>query len=300
MEPIVLCVLPIKRNMGNSRVGQTVMHKELICKLAEFGFTENQAKVYLCIAQSGKTYVTKISKYILLHRQDIYKLLPKLEKMELITRTLDKPVMIEALPIEKALERLINKEKETNDKRIAQLQRNLSEIAKEINQQPKIAKETRFTLLTTNVALRNRINITLTAKPTVFRVVSSTENLKGQVGQFYMKFFQMLALNKTKIQLLLVGAESSVELARAIDKIAPKDCYFSARAIEKCASRDYLVVDSCEAWIATQQKMSDEYPSILWTNDLNIIETYLECFKEAWRNPKAIELWKNEDILGIA
>ncbi len=286
--------------MGNSRVGQTVMHKELIRKLAEFGFTVNQAKVYLCIVQSGKTYVSHISKSTLLHRQDIYKLLPKLEKMELITRTIDNPVMIEALPVEKALERLINKEKEANDKRIAQLQRNLRDIAEEINQQPKIAKETRFTLLTTNVALRNRINITLNAKPAVFKVVSSTENLKGQVGQFYKKFFQMLADNKTEIQLLLVGAENSAELRKIMDKIAPKVGCFTAKAIAKCASRDYLVVDNCEVWIATQMKMSDEYPSILWTNDLNIIETYADCFKEAWFNSKTEKLLKEADIPGIA
>jgi DNA-binding MarR family transcriptional regulator len=285
--------------MGNSRVGQAVMHKELVRKLAEFGFTVNQAKVYLCIVQSGKTYVSQISKCTLLHRQDIYKLLPKLEKMELITRTLDNPVMIEALPVERALERLIKKEQEANDKRIALLQRNLSEIAEEINQQPKIAKETRFTLLTTNVALRNRINITLSAKPAAFKVVSSIENLKGQVGKFYKKFFQMLADNKTEIQLLLVGAESAIELGRIMGKIAPRGGCFNVKAIEKCSSRDYLVVDGCEVWIATQLKISDEYPSILWTNDQNIIETYTECFAEAWRNPKAVKLCKDEDIPGI-
>lgn len=271
------------------------MHKELIRKLAEFGFTVNQAKVYLYIVQSGKTYVSQISKATLLHRQDIYKLLPKLEKMELITRTLDKPVMIEALPVEIALEHLIIKEKEAKDRRITQLQRNLSEIAEEINQQPKIAKETRFILLTTDMALKNRINITLNAKPAAFRVVSTTENLKGPAGQFYKKFFQILSDNKTEIHLLLVGAESSAELTKIIEKIAPRGGCFNVKAIENCASREYLVVDSCEVWIATQLKTSEEYPSILWTNDLNIIGTYLECFKEVWHNPKAAMLWKDED-----
>jgi sugar-specific transcriptional regulator TrmB len=62
------------------------MEEDLVVKLESFSFTVNQAKVYLCIVQSGKTRVGQISKITQLHRQDIYKLLPKLEKMGLITR----------------------------------------------------------------------------------------------------------------------------------------------------------------------------------------------------------------------
>ena len=83
------------------------MQEDLVLKLESFGFTVNQAKVYLSIVQSGKTRVGNISKGTQLHRQDIYKLLPKLEKMGLITKTIDKPFMIEAIPIDEALETLI-------------------------------------------------------------------------------------------------------------------------------------------------------------------------------------------------
>ena len=92
------------------------MQEDLVVKLESFGFTVNQAKVYLSIVQSGKTRVGKISKSTQLHRQDIYKLLPKLEKMGLITKTIDKPFMIEAVPIEKALETLITKEREKSNR----------------------------------------------------------------------------------------------------------------------------------------------------------------------------------------
>ena len=97
------------------------MQEDLVEKMTNFGFTINQAKVYLSIVQSGKTGVGRISKNTQLHRQDIYKLLPKLEKMGLITRTIDKPFMIEALPVKKALESIILKEKEKADQRITQL-----------------------------------------------------------------------------------------------------------------------------------------------------------------------------------
>jgi DNA-binding MarR family transcriptional regulator len=64
--------------------------EDLVIKLESFGFTVNQAKVYLCIVQCGKTRVGKIAKTTQLHRQDIYKLLPKLEN-GLITKPLTNP-----------------------------------------------------------------------------------------------------------------------------------------------------------------------------------------------------------------
>src|SRR4030042_4145823 len=112
------------------------MQEDLVVKMTDFGFTVNQAKVYLSIVQSGKTGVGHISKNTSLHRQDIYKLLPKLEKMGLITRTIDKPFMIEALPVKKALESIILKEKEKSNQRIALLEKNLNELSETIQQQP--------------------------------------------------------------------------------------------------------------------------------------------------------------------
>ena len=271
------------------------MQIDLVDRLTEFGFTVNQAKVYLDILQSGSTNVGQVSKNTLLHRQDIYKLLPKLEKMGLITRTIGKPVIIEALPAEKALERIIKIEKEAVDRKIGSLEKALRELTQEIKQQPKLSSETRFTLLITSLALKNRIVLTLKVKPSIFRIVSTTENLKGQAGHFYKQYFQMLADSGVKIYLMLVGAENSVELKRLIEKLAPRGVFLFAKALERCPSKDYQVVDGAEVWIATQQKTPESYPAILWTNDVNMVESYLENFLEAWNNPKAVPLLEGPD-----
>jgi sugar-specific transcriptional regulator TrmB len=95
------------------------MEEDLVSKLEKFGLTINQAKVYLSIVQYGKARVSQISKDTQLHRQDIYKLLPKLERMGLIIKTIDKPFLLEALSMEKALGTLILKEKEKYDQKIS-------------------------------------------------------------------------------------------------------------------------------------------------------------------------------------
>lgn len=270
------------------------MQKDFVNLLAEFGFTTNQAKVYLSIIQSSRTDVGQISKNTLLHRQDIYKLLPKLEKMGLITLTISKPVTIEALPVEEALERLIAKEKEAADTRFNHLEKVVEELA-QIKHQPKTTEDTRFTLLTTNAALKNRIDSTLKAKPDVIRIVITTENLKGQEGNFYKQYFQMLADNRIKIHLMLVGTENPIEFKRLIEKLTPRGGYLTVKTLERCPSKDYQVVDGTEVWITTQQKNLEGFNAILWTNDLNIVKAYLENFDKAWDNLYAILLFEGAD-----
>jgi hypothetical protein len=64
--------------------------------------------------------------------------------------------MIEAIPLEKALESLISKEREKSIERISRLENNLKEMVNSIQKQPETKEEARFTLLTTDEAIRNR------------------------------------------------------------------------------------------------------------------------------------------------
>jgi sugar-specific transcriptional regulator TrmB len=116
------------------------MQEDIIFKLTNFGFTVNQAKVYLSIVNSGSTHVGKISKETMLHRQDIYKILPKLEKMGLITKTIDKPFRIKAVSVERALDNLISRERKKADDKISYLEISLSELMLSLQEQPEKMK----------------------------------------------------------------------------------------------------------------------------------------------------------------
>ncbi len=268
------------------------MQEDLAVKMSDFGFTINQAKVYLSIVQSGKTSVGQISKNTQLHRQDIYKLLPKLEKMGLITRTIDKPFMVEALPIKKALERIIFKEKEKTDRRLSQLEKNLNELAQTIQQQPESKEEARFILLTTDEAILNRSEQTFKKRIKSFMLVTTVEQIKSPAINSFRTYTQMIEDSKAKLRLIIVGSESKAEVIQIVEKIAPRNGSFKVKLIDRCACKNYQLIDDNEVWIATQQKTQTGYPSIFWTTDSNIVEAYLENFKDTWSNPKATVVYR--------
>ena len=269
------------------------MQHELVDKLTIFGFTVNQAKVYLSILQSTGSHVGKISKDTQLHRQDIYKLIPKLEDMGLITKTIDKPFTIEALPVKKALENLISKEKQQASERIMAMEKNLNEIIQSIHQ-PEEKDKAGFTLLITEEAMRNRSTQTFKKKCKNFNIVIRAESLNSPAGTHNSVFFQQVADTGAKIRLLLVGDQMPEELKQAVEKICPKNGYFRVKVIEKSAFKNYQVVDHKEVWIGTQQKTQEGFPNILWTNDPSIVEAYADNFDEYWNSPKAILIHINE------
>jgi sugar-specific transcriptional regulator TrmB len=272
------------------RIGWGLMQEDLVVKLESFGFTVNQAKVYLSIVQSGKTRVGRISKGTQLHRQDIYKLLPKLEKMGLITKTIDRPFMIEAIPIDKALDTLISKERKKANEKISHLENNLKDVVNSLQEQPRTKEETRFTLLTTDETIKNRGHNSFKKLKKECLLVINIEHIKSPSMNYFRDFFQTIADNKAKTRLIIVTNDDEDTVKQTVEKIAPITGQFTAKSINKTTCKNYQIIDNKEIWIATQQKTETGYPCMLWTNDQNIIDVYKENFKKAWNRASTVAL----------
>src|SRR4030043_2469910 len=86
--------------------------------LLGLGLTLNQAKVYLAILELEKTTVGQVAKFSKVRREDVYRLLPALEKMGLVERLLGKPTEIRATLISDSLALLVTEEKNKAEERL--------------------------------------------------------------------------------------------------------------------------------------------------------------------------------------
>jgi len=269
------------------------MSDDIVAKLETFGFTINQAKVYLSIVQSGKTRVGTISKNTQLHRQDIYKLLPKLERLGLITKTIDKPFMIESVPIEKALGNVISKERDEANQRISSLEKNLNDLIKAIQKQPEIKEEARFILLSTDEAIRNKGKLLFRKPRKHFHIVITMEHILKPGLHHFRDFLQEISDSNAKLRLMIVGFDDMNIVHETLEKAVPKTLQIQAKHIRKSVCANFQIIDSKEAWVSTQQKTELGYPCMLWTNDQNILDVYRDHFSKTWNNPKAKTIYRN-------
>ncbi|XHH09796.1 MAG: TrmB family transcriptional regulator [Candidatus Bathyarchaeia archaeon] len=268
------------------------MQEDLVIKLSEFGFTKNQAKVYITIIESGTISVGRIAKNTQLHVQDIYKILPKLEKMGLIARTLEKPVQIKAIPIEKAFAYLISIEKDKAEKRISHLECNFKDLIDSIKkfQLPEMPDEDAcFVSLTTAKQIKNQADVAFGNALSTCDLVINLDLVKPLLSRL-LENAQRHNNRGVKIRLII---ESPLPLENAFatfQKALPKNVNLTAKYVNKMQPVPYYVIDQTEVWISMEKETEIGLPRVLWTNGKNIVHFFQESFNEAWNKPNALQI----------
>jgi len=275
------------------------MQDEIIDKLVSFGLTVNQAKVYLSIVQSGTTSVNRISKDTKLHRQDIYKMLPKLEKLGLITKTIDMPFMVNAVPIETGLHDLLLMFKQKSEENLSSLECNVRDLIEQVKTKPSEDQDTKLTLLTTDKAIKNREDLSFRNTTNSVDFILDEEMLNTAVIRYVCEHLQTSTKNGVEIRLIVEASECSNLIKRCLAKINCGNNCFTAKIALHTRSKNYQIFDNRELCISTQQKTESEFPCILWTNDENIIIIYKDHFAKVWEEAKLINL-PNETPLQLA
>jgi sugar-specific transcriptional regulator TrmB len=79
--------------------------------LSRFGLLRNEIRVYLYLARSGEKKASEIAEAISLHRTETYRILRDLEKKGIVFSAFEKPLKFTAVPMEKAMELLIEAQK---------------------------------------------------------------------------------------------------------------------------------------------------------------------------------------------
>lgn len=258
-------------------------------KLSDFGFTTNQAKVYLSIIESGSISVAKIAQNTQLHVQDIYKILPKLEKMGLITRTLEKPVQIKAIPVEKALTRLLLREKEKAEKRLNYLEDNLNDLMDSIKkaQLTDLPNEDGcFVPLITSEQVRNQAELTFGGAISSLDLVVNLDLIKPLMSRLSQNF-ERFNNAQVKVRLIIESALPLENAQTALQKALPKNAIITAKYVNKTKPMPYYVIDQAEVWISMEKETDVGLPCVLWTRGKNIVQFFHESFNEAWGKPNA-------------
>jgi sugar-specific transcriptional regulator TrmB len=278
------------------------MEKDLIKRLELFGLTSNQAKTYLTIVQHQSVTVSQIAKFTKFHRPDIYTMLPKLEKKGLVTKTLGSPVVVQAVPIKKALLNLASVEKKRASDRIAKMNFSINELTETISSLYKVddepkSEEVYFSLLTEDHEIKNRADQLFEKAKNVCRIVLVPEAITRKAPRIY-EHFKAALCNGAKIELLIEAPDLLEDLQSYVERVRPDSNNFFAKFLCTKKPKPFQVIDGKEVWISTTKKgETSNVFCVLWSNGTNLIEVYEERFERMWNNKNAIVVYpkiKNE------
>ena len=264
--------------------------------LSSFGLTHNQAKVYISIAQLGLASVSQVSKVSKVRREDVYRILPKLEKMGLIEKILGKPTKIRATPVEEALPLLIKREQDTANKKVSALMAKKDEFLKRFKRykMKMISEEAHFALISQRDGIINKeLTMVKKAEREVDIITSRDEFI--QIFTNYAEPLKKAIRKGVKVRVILDVFEHQEWILRIMEEYKSSGASFDLKYRDQ-PSGHYIIVDYKEAIVPTSSEAPMGENPCLWTDDNNLVGLVQKNFEGIWHTSMDVKTIETEAV----
>ena len=248
--------------------------------LLGLGLTLNQAKVYLAILKLEKTTVGQVAKFSKVRREDVYRILPALEKMGLIERLLGKPTEIRATLISDSLTSLVTEEKNRSDERLTGMRSMVQKLSLKDWKQPPPGEESIYILIAEKKAILAKTSELISNSKREVALIADKGRIMPVLSQFSDEY--RLAIKKgAVIRLIFEGEHPDSLLKEKVKKL------IGGASVHVKFHHDplnhFIMSDDKEALITTSKQSGlGESPS-LWTNNSNLIGVLRTGFESDWK-----------------
>ncbi len=266
-----------------------MLDDELVKELCELGLTSKQAKIYLSVVTSGTSNVAIISEKTAIHKQDVYKILPKLEKMGLLAKTIVKPSRVEAIPIETALGNLVEMQKqkikgyeETASTILAALRNKKSSLAQ-------IAEERIMILPKDSNAQKNKVGLAFKNARKAYDLYITEKICARGVPYLIEEYFREFVRHGVEVR-ILVKTENEDIIVNLLRKTKWPPINLTVKAVGENAQSYFGIVDD-EAWIPLDQY---GWAAELVTKNKSVVSICRELFERVWNDPETRTLFEHK------
>ncbi|MGA2386477.1 MAG: helix-turn-helix domain-containing protein [Candidatus Bathyarchaeia archaeon] len=240
----------------------------------------NQARVYLAILKLEKTTVGKVAKFSKVRREDVYRLLPSLEKMGLIERLMGKPTEVRATPISDALSLLVTEEKNKSDERLTSMKTTVQRLSLKDWRQPLLGEESIYILIAEKKAILAKTSELVANSRKEVALIADKARILPILAQFSHEYKKAIK-NGAQIRLIFEGECPDDLLKEKVKKLIADTSVHIKFHHEPL--NHFIMSDDKEALITTSKETGlGESPS-LWTNNSNLIGVLRTGFESDWK-----------------
>jgi len=249
--------------------------------LLSLGLSLNQAKVYLAILKLEKTTAGQIAKFSKVRREDVYRLLPVLEKMGLIERLMGKPMEIRATPISDSLSFLVSEEKNKFDERLKGMRITVQKLSLNDWKLPPTEKESLYILIAEKKAILAKTSRLIRNSKKEVALIADKVRIIPILSQFSDECKRAIKKG-AQIRLIFEGDSTDILLEEKVKKLidgASVHVKFHHKPLNH-----FIMSDDKEAMINTTKESGLGESPTLWTNNRNLIGVLRTSFESDWKN----------------
>ncbi len=252
--------------------------------LLGLGLTLNQAKVYLAILKLEKTTVGQVAKFSKVRREDVYRLLPTLEKMGLVERLLGKPTEVRATLISDSLALLVAEEKNRAEERLTGMRTMVQKLSLKDWKQPPPGEESIYILIAEKKAILAKTAGLIGNSKREVALIADKARIMPILSQFSDEY-KLAIMKGAQVRLLFEGESPDGLLKEKVKKFIGNGSVHVR--FHREALNHFIMSDDKEALITTSKVSGlGESPS-LWTNNSNLIGVLRTSFESDWKKAES-------------
>ena len=250
-------------------------------ELSKFDLTPNQSKVYIFLGKYGASTAPEVCKALKVARTETYQILASLQKKGIVAATFGHPIKFTAVPPKKALQILVDSEKERvralekQEKSIIRLWESIPDFVKEKSS----INDERFQMLQGANPINAKLNdIILGAKEEIIILGSEKDYLR----LYHSDFLDNLKEQKCKLKIVTSCTEKTMYIFEKIKKNQIK-CMSDEIKDELC----FILKDNKEMIFFTKKDSNSlQNTTAMWTDSEALIYSMKLLFEFIWSNSK--------------
>jgi len=260
--------------------------EEAAKELASFGLTGNQGRAYVALIKLRVAPVSKIARLSKIRREEIYRMMPKLERLGLVEKILGKPIKYKSVPPKEALSILFRHERESAKRRIAELgekRRLLLKQLKPFGVKTRVEEEggPQFVLiLEREQALRKMVTMMRKAKKSI---VIATPRYGVQYGYDYADVFRKALRKGVKAKILVEIDEVDGLMIKMLREAKLFKDAVELKHMDNLTSH-MVIVDDAEVVVGTFLRPTAEKHVDLWTNSPAYVDVMKAFYDRIWED----------------
>lgn len=252
--------------------------------LIDFGLTGNQAKVYVALVKLGVASVSQIARSSKIRREEVYRLMPKLQQLGLVEKILGKPIKYKSVPPREALSFLFKRERESAKKKIAELTEKRKRLLKQLKsvrvKRTVEEEDPRFVLISDRKqAIRKIATMIRKAK----KIAIAMPRYSAQFGYNYADVFRKAARKGMKARILLEIDELDGLIIKMLKEAELFKDVVELRHIDNLTSH-MVIADNTEVIVGTFLRPTAKKHVDLWTNSPAYVGLMNAFFDTIWQN----------------
>jgi sugar-specific transcriptional regulator TrmB len=277
-----------------------MLEDEFVNGLMNLGLTLIQAKAYLALCRLENATIRTISKTSNLARQDVYRILPTLEKLGLAEQIIGTPTKYKATPIKTGISTLLlhKTQKHTElQKKTSDLLTNLSALQQVISREVVLEEDPQQQFVVTrevHLLIQRLVRGTRAAKVSIDSV-GTWESFIGVVSHGCEDFED--ALNRgVRIRSITENPGSEKTLPNCVKALKKRGLY-ELRFLPAPIPATMSILDNTEVNISISKPTSKGELHSLWSNNSTIVTISASYFEKLWRKASAFKSKEDMSVL---